>query len=117
MRFSTYGSNGKLTKRLESGVILKKLSSLWVSVARNIGTLRRKKTDTSHLDFEHRCCFRDQIVNIGRGTRDGDGEEVEVDMQSGRVAIFELTAKRFDFFSFGDTGQRDWYYKFIRYKE
>lgn len=82
--------------------------------------MRRKKNsqeaDTSHLDFEHRCCFRHQIVGIGRGTQQGDGEEVEVDMQSGRVAVFRLTSERYNVL-FDDTGQRNWYYKFLRYKE
>lgn len=78
--------------------------------------LRWKKADTSHLDFEHRCCFRHQIVDIGRGTLQGDGEVVEVDMQSGKVAIFQLTSFRYNH-TFDDTGQRNWCYKFIRYKE
>lgn len=79
--------------------------------------LRQKGIDTGHpIDFEHRCCFRHQIVDIGRGTQYGDGEEVEVEMESGRIAIFQLTSERCNY-AFGDTGQRNWHYKFICYKE
>lgn len=66
-------------------------------------------------DFEHTCAFPDQIRNIGRGTKNGSGEEVEVDMQSGQTAIYRLFADRVDF-SADDTGQRHWRYCFVRYK-
>lgn len=67
-------------------------------------------------DFEHRCCFRDQIVSIGSGTKHGDGEEVTVAMQSGKTAVYRLYAERCDY-SADDTGQRHWRYHFVKYKE
>lgn len=67
-------------------------------------------------DFEHRCCFREQVVGIGRGIKYGNGELVDVDMQSGKTAIYKLFAERVDW-SADDTGQRHWRYLFVRYKE
>lgn len=40
----------------------------------------RKDYGKSPIDFEHRCCFKEQIEKIGKGTNDGSGEEVEVKM-------------------------------------
>lgn len=66
-------------------------------------------------DFEHRCCFKHQIYKIGRGTKAGGGELVEVDMQSGKTAIYKLYSDRVSY-AFDDTGQRHWKYLFVRYK-
>lgn len=65
-------------------------------------------------DFEHRCCFIDQIKNIGKGIKHGNGEEVEVPMQSGETAIFRLFATRYNG---TDTGQKNWKFHFVKYKE
>ena len=71
----------------------------------------KKKVDNSHLDFEHRCCFSHQIHSIAGSSKDG---EVEVEMKSGKTAIFLLSSVRYP--SAGEyTGQRNWYYKFIKY--
>lgn len=84
--------------------------------------LNRKKERTEKdfgkhkNDFEHRCKFRDQILKIGRGTKHGDGEEVEVDMRSGKTAIFKLYSERYNYV-FEDTGQKNWRYLFVGYKE
>lgn len=67
-------------------------------------------------DFEHGCCFRDQIKHIGEGTQYGDGEEVRVKMQSGRTAIYRLYSERYNYV-FEDTGQRNWRYHFVRYED
>jgi hypothetical protein len=66
-------------------------------------------------DFEHKCCFKDQIEEIGRGTKYGSGELVEVDMQSGKTAIYQLFSERYNPV-FTDTGQRNWKYHFVKYK-
>jgi len=66
-------------------------------------------------DFEHQCCFRDQIEHIGEGTREGDGEEVKVKMQSGRTAIYRLFSERYNY-TFENTGQRNWRYHFVEYE-
>src|SRR5574344_2083003 len=69
-----------------------------------------------HLnDFEHRCCFREQIDHIGEGTKYGNGEEVKVKMQSGKTAIYKLFAERYNY-TFEDTGQKNWRYHFVRYE-
>lgn len=65
------------------------------------------------LDFEHRCCFHHQIAHIGKGTRDDwSDQEVEVEMQSGRKALYLLTKHDNNY---GGTGQRIWRYEFIKY--
>lgn len=66
-------------------------------------------------DFEHRCCFREQIDHIGEGTKYGNGEEVNVKMQSGKTAIYKLFAERYNY-TFEDTGQKNWRYHFVRYE-
>jgi hypothetical protein len=71
---------------------------------------------SENLDFEHRCCFRGQIKNIGAGIKNGNGEIVSVPMQSGKIGLFELKSERVSYV-FEDTGQRNWYFKFLRYKE
>ena len=66
-------------------------------------------------DFEHRCCFKDQIERIGEGTQEGSGEEVKVKMQSGRIAIYRLFSERYNY-AFDNTGQRNWRYHFVKYE-
>jgi len=68
------------------------------------------------LDFEHRCKWRDQIVDIGEGTGHGDGEEVKVAMQSGRIGVFKLYSECYNY-TFEDTGQKNWRYHFVKYEE
>jgi len=69
-------------------------------------------------DFQHKVKFPDQIRNIGRGTKYGNGEEVEVDMQSGKTAIYKLYSDTDGFgITADDTGQKNWKYLFIKYKE
>lgn len=66
-------------------------------------------------DFEHRCCFIEQIAHIGEGTKYGTGEEVKVKMQSGKTAIYKLFSERYNY-TFDDTGQKNWRYHFVRYE-
>lgn len=66
-------------------------------------------------DFEHRCCFKHQIINQGKGTKSGGGEIVEIDMESGKIALYKLYSDRVSYV-FEDTGQRHWKYLFIGYK-
>jgi hypothetical protein len=65
-------------------------------------------------DFEHRCCFREQIKDIAEGTEYGTGETVLVKMQSGKLAEYKLFAERYNY-TFEDTGQKNWRYHFVRY--
>lgn len=67
------------------------------------------------LDFEHTCCFRHQVANIGTGLKDGCGEIVLVPMQSGRIARYKVTSERFSY-TFDDTGQRNWLWQFQGYE-
>lgn len=67
-------------------------------------------------DFERRCCFVDQIIHVGEGTKKGDGEEVMVKMQSGKTAIYLLFSERYNYI-FENTGQRNWKYLFLKYVE
>lgn len=67
------------------------------------------------LDFEHSCCFREQIEDIGKGTKNGNGEIVRVAMKSGKTGLFRLFSERVNY-TFGDTGQRNWKYLFIGYE-
>ena len=67
------------------------------------------------LDFEHKCCFRHQVANIGTGLKDGCGEIVLVPMLSGRIARYKVTSERFSY-TFDDTGQRNWLWQFQGYE-
>ena len=79
---------------------------------------KRQRTDFGKHpnDFEHRCKFREQIIDIGSGARYGDGEEVLVEMQSGKQAVYRLFSERYNY-TFEDTGQRNWRYHFVKYVE
>lgn len=69
-------------------------------------------------DFQHRVKFPEQIKNIGRGTKYGDGEIVEVDMKSGKTALYKLFSDTDGFgITADDTGQKNWKYLFVVYKE
>lgn len=67
-------------------------------------------------DFEHRCCFQHQIQNIGKRITGVYGEIIEVTMQSGNTAIYKLFHERFSY-SGEDTGQKNWKFLFIKYKQ
>lgn len=76
-----------------------------------VGVINKKESpDTSHLDFRHGCCWRHQLFYKGLGY--GQGEEVEVSMKSGRVAVYKCTTTNLP----GNTGQKDWLFTFLRYK-
>jgi len=62
-------------------------------------------------DFEHICCFVEQIEHIGKGTKYGNGEEVIVKMQSGKFARFILFSMPYNVWS--GTGQKNWRYHFV----
>jgi len=66
-------------------------------------------------DFEYRCKFKEQISHIGKGIRNGTGEEVEIPMKSGKVAKYRLYAEDYNPI-FDNTGQKNWYFNFIEYK-
>ena len=67
------------------------------------------------LDFEHKCCFHHQVSHIGKGLIEGSGEIVLVPMKSGRVARYRVTSERYNFV-FEDTGQKNWFWKFLGYE-
>jgi len=67
-----------------------------------------------HLDFEHRCCFRGQLDY--KDLIDGNGEIVEVPMESGKIGLYKVTSERYNVL-FDDTGQRNWFFKFLRYRK
>lgn len=67
-------------------------------------------------DFKHVCCFKHQIINIGQEIEDGNGETVKIPMVSGKVALFRLFSEKYDS-AFEYTGQRNWYFLFLRYEE
>ena len=68
------------------------------------------------LDFECKCCFIEQIFGIGSGIKNGNGETVQVPMKSGKMALFTLTSERVSYV-FEDTGQRNWFFKFVQYED
>lgn len=69
-------------------------------------------------DIEHRVKFPEQIRDIGRGTKYGAGEIVEVDMRSGKTALYKLFSDTDGFgITADDTGQKNWKYLFIDYKD
>jgi hypothetical protein len=79
-----------------------------------IGIERSRESFGNHPnDFEHTCCFRHQIENIGDGIRNGSGEIITVDMQSGKRAYFKLFSK--DYNPFARTGQKNWRFIFCGY--
>ena len=65
-------------------------------------------------DFTQSCKFREQIIEIGEGTKNGDGEEVMVKMESGKTAVYQLFSERYNTV-FEYTGQRNWRYHFVKY--
>ena len=74
----------------------------------------RKAAEKFKLDFEHRCCFRHQVANIGSGLKSGNGEIVLVPMRSGKIAEYKVTSERYNM-AFEDTGQRNWFFAFQGY--
>jgi hypothetical protein len=74
----------------------------------------RKAAKKFNLDFEHRCCFRNQLNY--KGLRNGNGEIVEVLMQSRKIGLYKVTSERYNY-AFEDTGQRNWKFEFQGYKE
>jgi hypothetical protein len=82
---------------------------LWESEAR----FNRRMAKKYGLDFEHRCCFWEQVCKIARGIRgDWSDQDVEVPMRSGQTAIYRLTKHDNNY---GGTGQKDWHFTFLRY--
>ena len=67
------------------------------------------------LDFQHKCCFKEQILHIGEGTMYGHGELVKVKMSSGKIAKYHLYADR-HCYVFENTGLKDWKYLFSYYE-
>lgn len=64
------------------------------------------------LDFEHRCCFLDQIEHIGTGIQERFGQQkTTVEMQSGRTAEYIVEMGGY----YSGTGQHDWKFTFQRY--
>lgn len=57
---------------------------------------RKESSFGNHpLDFEHKCCFREQIIAIGEGTKWGDGGIIKAKMKSSKTAIYQLYADRY----------------------
>lgn len=77
--------------------------------------LARRAAKKYKLDFEHKCCFYEQICHIGEGIKYGTGEIARIPMQSGKIALYKVTATRLDNI-FQDTGQRNWYFEFQGYE-
>ena len=79
---------------------------------------KRKESDFGNhpLDFEHKCCFREQIIDIGEGTKYGDGEIILVKMKSGKTANYRLLSERYSY-TFENTGLKNWKYLFLSYDE
>lgn len=82
--------------------------------------LELKRSDDSFLkhpmDFGFRCVFESQLDrNHYRGLKNGNGL-VEVPLQSGRVGIYKVFSERYDYL-FSDTGQKNFYFVFIKIKE
>jgi hypothetical protein len=75
----------------------------------------RRAAKKHNLDFEQRCCFREQVVRIGIGLEHGTGEIVKIPMESGRLGLYKVTSRRVDH-SADDTGQRHWKYEFQGYE-
>lgn len=92
----------------------KRIMRFWRSIIPKERT--RDDYGAHELDFQHRCKFIEQIRDIGEGTKYGDGEEVRVNMQSGKTAIYKLFSERYNY-TFEDTGQKNWYYHFVRYED
>lgn len=73
----------------------------------------RKWATENGKDFEHRCCFWDQVRHIGRGIQDDwSAQSVEVPMRSGQTALYQLTKHDNQY---GGTGQKIWRFQFQGY--
>ena len=73
----------------------------------------RRLAEKYNMDFEHRCCFRAQLNY--KGLTHGNGEIVEVPMQSGKIGLYKVVSERYNI-AFEDTGQRNWKFEFQGYK-
>lgn len=69
----------------------------------------RKYASEHGLDFRVGCVFDHQMRPYGRPDH---GDLCEVEMSSGRTAIYRAEIDRF----LGDTGQKDWLFYFQGYK-
>lgn len=78
-----------------------------------IFTIKGYVIGKKRLNFEHRCCFPEQLNY--KGFRNGSGELVEVPMESGKIGIYKVTSERYNTI-FDYTGQRNFFFKFIKYK-
>lgn len=72
----------------------------------------QQETKNGSLDFELTCIWRNQL-KFNFYTKDKK-EYAEVPMQSGKTALYEMTSERFNYV-FEDTGQKNFYFKFIKY--
>lgn len=74
-----------------------------------------EKEPFTNMDFEHRCCFPEQVRNIYRPI--GHNGLVEVDMKSGRTAIFKLLNQHVGKWQSDPPDQRNWRFLFVKYKD
>lgn len=72
----------------------------------------RKAAKKYHLDFNHKCLFNHQLSYSGLNY--GNGEIAEVPMESGKTGLYQVIS---DSSTYNGTGQRDWYFTFMGYKE
>ncbi len=89
--------------------ILPDRKMIWESEHR----FNRRMAKKYNLDFEHKCCFWDQVLPICSGLTPGLKDDlVKVKMDSGKTALY-LVEK--DTANYGGTGQRDWKFTFQKY--
>lgn len=77
-----------------------------------IKNLLHKYSPKRRLDFTHPCCFKHQVKQYGIHL--DTGENVEVQMHSGKTGVYKVTSNPN---GYGNTGQRDWHFEFLCYKQ
>lgn len=85
-----------------------------MKVQKHIKKIKKALGTKSSLDFEHKCVFRNQLSY--RGLSKGNGEIIEVPMESGKWGLYKVTSERYNIMG-DDTGQRNFYFKLLKYKK
>src|SRR5271154_5373961 len=77
----------------------------------------RRCAEKYKLDFTCKCCFREQVKDIGTGIKNGNGEIAEIPMKSGKIGLYKVTAERFSNMSSDPPAQYNWSFEFQGYKD
>lgn len=71
----------------------------------------RKWAAKNGQDFQHRCCFFEQVCRIGDGWERGPVSMLRVKMTSGQTALYRVTEGGY----YSGTGQHDYTFEFQGY--